>query len=213
MMKDKQAVIFDMDGVVINSEHFWFQAETEIFSSLGVVLSEENCLQTRTMTTAEVTNFWFSKYPWKNVSLLEAEKMVVDRVIELIQTQNCFIENVRPFIEHLKAKNYKIGLATNSPESFISISLERVGISDLFDAITSAEHEKCGKPDPAVYLTAAKKLNVAPEKCIVIEDSYHGMQAGKSAGMTVVAFTNGNENLSFDIADHVIHHYTLENNW
>lgn len=212
-MKDKQAVIFDMDGVVINSEHFWLQAEIEIFSALGVILSEEDRQQTRTMTTAEVTNFWFTKYPWKNVSLFETEQMVIDRVIELIQTQNCFIENIRPFIQHLKAKNYKIGLATNSPESFISISLDRVGISDLFDAITSAEHEKKGKPDPAVYLTTAKKLNVSPDRCIVIEDSYHGMQAGKRAGMTVVAFTNGNENLSFDIADHVIHHYSLENNW
>jgi len=212
-MKDKQAVIFDMDGVVINSEHFWLQAEIEIFSALGVILSEEDRQQTRTMTTAEVTNFWFTKYPWKNVSLFETEKMVIDRVIELIQTQNCFIENIRPFIQQLKSKNYKIGLATNSPESFISISLDRVGISDLFDAVASAEHEKQGKPDPAVYLTAAKKLNVTPDRCIVIEDSYHGMQAGKRAGMTVVAFTNGNENLSFDLADHVIHRYSLENNW
>ncbi|WP_125721247.1 HAD family hydrolase [Flavobacterium ustbae] len=212
-MKNKEAVIFDMDGVVINSEPFWLKAENEIFSSLGVKLSDSDCQLTKTMTTREVTNFWFAKYPWDNFSLEEVEQMVIRRVVELINTEDCFIENVRPFIEHLKKMNYKIGLATNAPESFISVSLERTGILDLFDAISSSEHEKQGKPNPAVYLTTAKKLNVLPEKCIVIEDSYHGMQAGKNAGMTVVAFTNGNENLSFDIADLVLHHYSVDNYW
>lgn len=212
-MKNKEAVIFDMDGVVINSEHFWLQAENEIFSSLGVQLSHSDCLITQTMTTKEVTDFWFAKYPWDTVSLEEVEQMVIRRVVELIRTEDCFIENVKPFIEHLKKLNYKIGLATNSPESFISISLERTGLIDLFDAISSSEHEKQGKPNPAVYLTTAKKLNVSPEKCIVIEDSYHGMQAGKNAGMTVVAFTNGNESLTFDIADRVLHRYSVDNYW
>jgi len=212
-MKNKEAVIFDMDGVVINSEHFWYRAETEIFSSLGVKLSDTDRLQTQTMTTKEVTNFWFAKYPWNDVSLEEAEQLVIQRVIDLISTEDCFIENIRPFIEHLKTLNYKIGLATNAPESFISVSLERAGIMDLFDAISSSEHEEQGKPNPAVYLTTAKKLNVSPEKCIVIEDSYHGMTAGKNAGMTVVAFTNGDENLTFDIADHVLHRYSIENYW
>lgn len=212
-MKNKEAVIFDMDGVVINSEHFWLQAENEIFSSLGVQLSPSDCLLTQTMTTKEVTDFWFAKYPWDTVSLEEVEQMVIRRVVELIRTEDCFIENVKPFIEHLKKLNYKIGLATNSPESFISISLERTGLIDLFDAISSSEHEKQAKPNPAVYLTTAKKLNLSPEKCIVIEDSYHGMQAGKNAGMTVVAFTNGNESLTFDIADHVLHRYSVDNYW
>lgn len=212
-MKNKEAVIFDMDGVVINSEHFWLQAEIEVFSSLGVKLSSADRLLTQTMTTKEVTEFWFTKYPWHNISLEEAEQMVIKRVIELIRTEDCFIENVRPFIEHLKKLNYKIGLATNAPESFISISLERAGINDLFDAISSSEHEQQGKPNPAVYLTTAQKLNVSPEKCIVIEDSYHGMTAGKNAGMTVVAFTNGDENLNFDIADHILHRYSIDNYW
>lgn len=212
-MKNKEAVIFDMDGVVINSEHFWYRAETEIFSSLGVKLSDADRSQTQTMTTKEVTNFWFAKYPWNDVSLEEAEQLVIQRVIDLISTEDCFIENIRPFIEHLKTLNYKIGLATNAPESFISVSLERAGIMDLFDAISSSEHEEQGKPNPAVYLTTAKKLNVSPEKCIVIEDSYHGMTAGKNAGMTVVAFTNGDENLTFDIADHILHRYSIENYW
>lgn len=212
-MKNKEAVIFDMDGVVINSEHFWLQAENEIFSSLGVKLSHSDCLLTKAMTTKEVTNFWFTKYPWNSFSLEEVEQMVIKRVVDLIRTEDCFIENVRPFIEHLKKLGLKIGLATNAPESFISISLERAGIIDLFDAISSSEHEKEGKPNPAVYLTTAKKLEVSPEKCIVIEDSYHGMQAGKNAGMTVVAFTNGDENLTFDIADHILHRYSTNNYW
>ena len=212
-MKNKEAVIFDMDGVVINSEHFWYRAETEVFSSLGVQLSDTDRAQTQSMTTKEVTNFWFARYPWHKVSLEEAEQMVIQRVINLISTEDCFIENIRPFIKHLKTLNYKIGLATNAPEIFIAVSLKRAGIIDLFDAISSSEQEEQGKPNPAVYLTTAKKLNVSPEKCIAIEDSYHGMTAARNAGMTVVAFTNGNENLTFNMADHILHRYSTENYW
>ena len=74
----------------------------------------------------------------------------------------------------------------------------------MFDSISSAEFETKGKPDPAVYFKAAKKLKIEPENCIVIEDSYTGMLAAKNAKMTVVAFTNGNINYDFEIADYKI---------
>lgn len=196
-----------MDGVVIDSEGCWAVAEREVFTSLGVVMTEAHCQLTRMMTVAEASQFWFSQSPWANVTTQEAEQMVVDRVIELIRTQNCEIAHVREFIEYLKGTGYKIGLATNSPEFFIPVCLERAGIADLFDVVSSAEHEANGKPFPDVYLTTARKLDVRPEDCVVIEDSYHGLQAGKSAGMTVVGFTNGNSEIRFDIADYMLHSY------
>lgn len=207
VLKNKKAVIFDMDGVVIDSEGFWSVAEREIFSSLGVVLTEEHCRLTQKMTVTEASLFWFEKYPWNGVTLLEAEQKVVARVIELIETEECGIAHIREFILRLKAQGLKIGLATNSPESFIPLCLKRAGVADLFDAVSSAANEANGKPHPDVYLTTARKLNVPPHECVVIEDSYHGMQAGKSAGMTVIAFTNGNNAASFDIADHILHNY------
>ena len=78
-MTKNKAVIFDMDGVIIDSEKFWKQAENEVFSSLGVVVTDELSDLTKSMTTSEVTRFWYDKFPWQNVELNEVERMVVLR--------------------------------------------------------------------------------------------------------------------------------------
>ena len=203
-MNNKKAVIFDMDGVIVDSEKFWKQAENEVFTSLGVKVTDEHSKITRSMTTFEVTKFWYDKYLWRNKDLNVVEQMVISRVIELIDAESCEINGVKPFIEKLKNKNYKIGLATNSPNRIISVVLRKLDILHLFDSITSAEFVKKGKPDPAIYYQAAEKLGTNPKDCIVIEDSYTGMLAPKNAGMTVVAFTNGNKEIDFEIADYKI---------
>ncbi len=202
-----RAVIFDMDGVLIDSEKFWTQAEKEVFSGLGVKVSEKYSKITKSMTTSEVTKFWFNKYPWQGKDLETVEQMVISRVIELIKTKNCQITGVKQFIEKLKTNKYKIGLATNSPNKIIPVVLDKLDILHLFDSISSAEFEIKGKPDPAIYFNAAKNLGIKPEECIVIEDSYTGMIAAKNAGMTVVAFTNGNKKIDFEIADYQIDNF------
>ena len=209
-LSGKQAVIFDMDGVLIDTEKIWKQAEKEIFSSLGVEVTEENAKLTESMTTSQVAQFWFSKFPWKAKSLKETEEMVMHRVTELIESEECLIDGVKSFLEDLKRKNYKIGLATNSPLVIIPTVLGRLQITHLFDVVSSAESEEKGKPHPAVYLSTAKKLKVAPKDCLVIEDSYSGMMAAKNAGMEVAAFTNGNQELLFEIADYHICNYYID---
>lgn len=198
-----------MDGVLIDSEQFWAQAENEVFTSLGVKVTDEHTELTKAMTTLEVTNYWFAKYPWKNVTLQDVEQRVISRVMELIETENCDIHGVKPFVEQLRSKNYKIGLATNSPHQIIPVVLKKLDVLHLFDAALSAEFELKGKPDAAVYLKAAEMLQTNPEHCIAIEDSYSGMLAAKNAGMKVVAFTNGNSESHFEIADHKIESFEI----
>lgn len=206
-MTQNKAIIFDMDGVLVDSEKIWKQAENEIFSSLGVNVTDKYSEITKSMTTSEVTKFWYEKYPWKNQSLDIVEQMVISRVIKLIETEDCQITGVKPFIEKLKDKKYKIGLATNSPDRIIPFVLKKLDIIDLFDSISSAEFEKQGKPHSAIYYNTAEKLNTEPVNCIVIEDSYKGMLSAKNAGMTVVAFTNGNREIDFEIADYKINSF------
>ncbi|WP_244212184.1 hexitol phosphatase HxpB [Flavobacterium psychrophilum] len=203
----QKAVIFDMDGVIIDSENLWEKAEKEVFTALGVNVTYELSELTKSMTTIEATKFWFDKFPWQEKSIDIVEQMVISRVVELIDKEDCKIKGVKEFIERLKAKNYKIGLATNSPNKIIPKVLQKLDIQHLFDTVSSAEFEENGKPSPSIYLTTAVKLNVTANNCIAIEDSYSGMLAAKSAGMTVIAFTNGKKKKNFGIEDYIIDNF------
>lgn len=205
----KKAVIFDMDGVLVDSEPLWKQAEEEVFSSLGVKLNKESTEITKSMTTSEVAQFWYNKFPWKDVSISEAEEMVINKVSELVESNDCQVEGISTFIHELKSRNFKIGLATNSPYSIIPKVLRKLKVDSCFDAICSSEFEESGKPDPSVYISAAQKLQVSAPDCIAIEDSYSGMLAAKRAGMTVIAFTPNTEMKEHDIADYSINNFSI----
>lgn len=208
ILKNKKAIIFDMDGVLVDSEGIWKQAEFEVFSSLGASVTEKGSLLTQSMTTKEVTQFWYEQFPWKGRTLTEVEEMVIQRVMELIRSEDCIIKGVRAFIKKLKAQHYKIGLATNAPEKIIPTVLEKTKTTLLFDIVSSADYEEKGKPHPAIYLNTARKLKVKPQECAVIEDSPTGMKAANCAGMTVIAYTKGNKNMSFDLADYEIDRFS-----
>ncbi|GET25557.1 hexitol phosphatase HxpB [Prolixibacter sp. NT017] len=208
-MKQKiEAVIFDMDGVIIDSEAIWKRAEQEVFSSVGVELSPELCEFTEAMTTAAVTQFWYERFPWKEKSLAEVENKVIERVAGLIRQEGKAIDGVERFIRKIKQQGYKIGLATNSPALLIPVVLEKLGISDYFDAIASAEHEQEGKPSPAVYLSVIEKLGLTPDACVAIEDSPSGLMAARKAGMKTIAIVNdAHAKAEFGIADLIVNHY------
>ncbi len=196
-------VIFDMDGVLIDSEHFWQQAEKEVFTSVGAIWDDKIAQQTTGQTTRAVTELWYKMFPWEGKSIEEVEQAVIDRVDALIREKGQIKEGVIDTLTYLSENNFKIGLATNSPDSLIHTVLDRLEIKKYFQTIVSALHVKEGKPAPDVYLTAAKNLGSNPENCLVMEDSFTGTTAGKRAGMTVVSIPDAKEfdDAKFDIAD------------
>lgn len=196
-------VLFDMDGVLIDSEHFWQQAEKEVFTSVGAIWNEKIAQQTTGQTTRAVTELWYKMFPWEGKSIEEVEQAVIDRVDSLIREKGQIKAGVLDTLNYLSDNNFKIGLATNSPDSLIHTVLERLEIKKYFQTIVSALHVKEGKPAPDVYLTAAKNLGSNPENCLVVEDSFTGATAGKRAGMTVVSVPDPKEfnDPKFDIAD------------
>jgi sugar-phosphatase len=202
-MKNFKAAIFDMDGVLINSEPLWKIAEKEVFSSLGVKVSDDLVHITSALTAQEVCAFWYQRYPWQGKSFAQVEDDVVARVIELIGENDTKMPGVKEILDFCKDNNLRIGLASNSSHNLIEVVLEKVGIKQYFDFISSAEDVEKGKPDPAVYLYAAQNLNVLPSHCIVFEDSVIGVTAAKRAGMTVVAIPDKDDynNKGFEIAD------------
>jgi sugar-phosphatase len=179
--------IFDMDGLLIDSEPMWKLAEKTVFGALGVPVSDELAIQTASMTTAEVTSFWFTQHPWKNKSLKEVEQDVINHVEMQINQHGQALSGVNKTLQLLSQNSVKIGLATNSPHRLIDVILTKLNIAHFFSVISSAEHELSGKPDPAVYLTTLKKLNAKPEQCIAFEDSYSGLKAAQTAGISVIS--------------------------
>jgi len=188
-----RAVIFDMDGTLIDSEPMWKDAERLVFSSVGVKVSAELAANTAAMTTREVTEFWYRHFPWSGKSLAEVENEVIDRVAELICERGEPMEGVEDILGFFEEKKFKIGLSTNAPSKLIPVVLNRLGISRYFHSTSSSEHETQGKPHPAVYLTTAAKLEVEPSKCIAFEDSLSGVISAHKAGIKTVVVPPSSE--------------------
>lgn len=182
-----QAVIFDMDGVLIESEAMWQQAEKETFASVGVNVTKELAQLTSSLTTKAVTEFWYSRSPWKGKSHEQVESEVINKVEQLIKSTGKPMQGVKALLELLTKHKIKVGLATNSPSQLTHAVLTKLDIGHYFAVVTSFDQVTQGKPDPEIYLTTAKKLGVNPQHCLVFEDSITGLTAAVAAKMKVIA--------------------------
>lgn len=180
------AVIFDMDGVLIDSEPLWKIAMEQTFQEVGCNLTKQDFQKTVGLRIDEVISYWFNHIGWQGVSEKEVENRIIQRMITLIEENGTPLPGVVETLDFLKKSGTRIGLATSSYAILIAAVLRTLKLEDAFHFVHSAEHEKYGKPHPAVYLTVAEKLGVDPRKCIVIEDSLNGIISGKAAKMTVI---------------------------
>ncbi|GMV78435.1 MAG: haloacid dehalogenase [Chitinophagaceae bacterium] len=180
-------VIFDMDGLLIDSEPLWNNAASIVFEEYGVKLSNEQYNTTTGLRTKEFVQWWFKKFNIGDDELLKAEMKIIDLIVEMVQQQQGAVMPGVPYIfDFFQKKNFKIGLATSSPQKLINIVIELTGIKNYLHAIASAENLQYGKPHPQVYLNCAEQLGVHPHECICFEDSFNGMIAAKAARMTCV---------------------------
>ncbi len=204
-MQDKiEAVIFDMDGIIINSEPYWVKAETKIFKEVGVdFLALENH-KTVGLRIDEVVHYWHQKLQWKGLTADEMASKIIQEMVQYIRLYGESLPGLIETLELLKSKNILIGLASSSPSILIEETLEKLNIKQYFDHVQSAEKLSYGKPHPEVYIATAKHLKVDPINCLVIEDSLNGIIAGKAAKMTVVAIPDGTHKTSeqYKVADY-----------
>jgi sugar-phosphatase len=162
------------------------------------------CRITQGMRLIEVIEYWYDKTPWEGKTIIEVEGALLKKVTELISEKGIEMEGVNYSIQYFKDKGYKIALASSSALSLINVVLNKLDIANDFEVINSAEHLSYGKPHPEIFIKTALQLNVKPSECLVIEDSFNGVFAGKAAMMKVVAIPEG-ENKSdqrFTIADY-----------
>ena len=182
------AVVFDMDGLLIDSEPLWRQAEVEVFADVGLTLTDAMCMQTTGLRIDAVVDYWFQRRPWSGgTSPAGVAQKIAARVSELITAHAEPLPGVTEALAFFKVRGFPLALCSSSPMTVIDAALRKLSLVGRFRAVCSAESEAHGKPHPAVYLTTAQKLGVAPESCLAFEDSMNGCIAAKAARMTVVA--------------------------
>jgi len=196
-----EAVIFDMDGLLIDSEPLWWRAEMEVLQALGVPLTEEMCLETMGTRVDEMVAHWYARFPWAGPGVEETARAVLDAVRRLILAEGKAMPGAVEIVRQLNSEGRVLAVASSSPGSLIDAVLETLGLVGAFADLFTAANEVAGKPDPAVYITAARSLNVDPGRCLVFEDSTAGIIAGKGAGMMVVAVSPDERGVDTSMAD------------
>ena len=198
-----EAVLFDMDGVIIDSEPLWSDAEKQL-------LARRNLPYSPSLKTAMM-----GRDARGAVGYLIEHYSLADSLGELIEERNQLIAEL--FKEHLKAipgaldlvrsviaASIMTGLVSSSPKPLVELALEKLGTTGLFDLTLSGDQVVRGKPAPDIYITAAEKLGVKPEYCLVIEDAPHGVAAAKDAGMCCLAIGTSVSVVELAMADKVV---------
>jgi len=196
-------VIFDMDGLLIDSEPLWSEAATEVFTSYGKKLTAADLLSTMGLRTSEFVSWWLRDYKFDNTELEKVAEKIVELVIKKIKLEGKAMPGVDYILEFFLERGYKIGLATSSPMRVADTILNLLNIEKYIQVKTSAEKLAYGKPHPQVYLECAADLGSSPLECICFEDSVNGMIAAKAARMkcVVVPAYNQQKDEKWSIAD------------
>ena len=186
MSSPPRALIFDMDGVLIDSEPLWHEAEIATAGEAGLVLTPEECLRTTGLRVDEAVAYWCERHPHlvPHREILVAS--VLDRLTDLVTRRGAPKPGVDEVLMLARSAGLRLALASSSPYRVIHAVLDALGLHSAFEVIHSAEEEARGKPDPAVYLTTARKLGIEPERCIAVEDSPNGLLSAKAAGMKCI---------------------------
>jgi len=182
-----KAVIFDMDGVIIDSEPLWRIAMIEVFRSVHLELTEDECAATQGLRIDEVVDFWYKQRPWKgNKARHEIVEAIILKVQQLIQEKGEAMKGFHQAVSLLRDNHLRLALASSSSKRLIITVINKVQANDDFEFLCSGEDEAYGKPHPAIFLKAASLLGLLPQECVVIEDSINGMVAAKAARMPCI---------------------------
>ncbi len=196
-----------MDGVLLDSEPLWHEAEIKVFATVGLNLTVAMCLETTGTTVDEMITLRFRRHPWEGKTQEEVMHEIVDAVELLILERGELLPGVKDSIAYFQRKNLPLALASSSPVQLIDASLKKFTLQHSFRIVHSAEHEEYGKPHPAVFLSTARRLYIDPMHCVVIEDSVNGLIAAKAAKMKTIAFPAAQQfdDERFSIADIKLH--------
>ncbi|WP_196605096.1 HAD family hydrolase [Pectinatus haikarae] len=187
-----KAFIFDMDGVIIDSEPMHNATLSEMLKEYNITADEEYMF---TLSGLNISAM-YRKVKKEKGLLIPADIFINEynsRILSHVQTNKIeAINGIYKLLLDLKKHNVPTAVASSSPIEFIEANISRLNFNAYFQFLLSGNEVKHGKPAPDIYLTAAQRLDVLPQECIVLEDSHNGVTAAKSAGMTCIGFQNPN---------------------
>ena len=182
------AVVFDLDGVLLDSEAAWVRVKTEFTEETGGHWKEEAQWDMLGMSSIEWSRYMHDELgvplPPEQISSAVADRLA-QQYRERLPLLPGAVETVRSLARH-----WPLGLATSSNRNVIDLVLEKAGLADAFVATVSSEEVERGKPAPDVYLETARRLRVEPAECVAIEDSTNGIRSAHAAEMAVIAVPN-----------------------
>ncbi|MBE7900703.1 HAD family phosphatase [Paenibacillus polymyxa] len=204
-----KAVIFDMDGVLVDSEPIYFEIERSSFAHFGAPMTEE---EHHTYVGVTLESMWRQVLDRHQLTHTLEEALAYHRknVMQTITAHEGLvaINGLERWLDWLQEKGIPVAVASSSPRSLIDLIMEKTGLGRYFDIRITGEEVSQGKPAPDIFLYAAELLGTAPAHCIVIEDSRNGVHAAKSAGMRCIGLHNpGSGQQDLSKADHNIFSY------
>lgn len=181
-----KAIIFDMDGVLVDSEPLSIQVGIDFFASKGVKVNEEDFAP---FLGGGEKLFFFGPAKKHDLELdyAEVNKYFNEHYAALLKKVDIVFDNAQNLLKELKGYGFKVAIASSATEEKVRLHIKALGVSEsFFDALTTVKDVEKNKPDPEIYLKTAQKLGLKPEECLVFEDSVNGVKSAKNAGMTVV---------------------------
>ena len=210
-LSDFDAVIFDMDGVLVNSEPFYVEVEQKNFKKLGLNVTQKEHITYQGTATDLMWKKIIEKHelPHTVEELVEMTNSMVTPYFDSLDSIEP-MPGVREFIQFLYKKNIPLGLASSSYPNVIEIILRKTGLKKFFSAVVDSQMAGSSKPEPDIFLLTAEKLGVNHENCVVIEDSTNGIKAAKRAGMYCIAFAGpGSEHQDQSDSDRIIQDFNI----
>ena len=217
MLKDIDAVIFDIDGTLVDSMGVWTEVDELFFEKYNLTEPEYFHEGMEGMSYAETAQYFLDIFPQLTHTTQQLQEEWHQMVYEIYTKELVLKNGAYEFILELYQSGIKLGIATSNSRDLAEGFLENNRVKAFFDAIWTSDEAKIGKPAPDVYLRVAESLGVTPERCLVFEDVPKGIMAGKNAGMKVCAvdddFSKKQEELKRSLADYYIHDYDdIKNN-
>jgi HAD superfamily hydrolase (TIGR01509 family) len=194
-MQKIKAILWDMDGVLIDSEPYYDVTIGEMVHGLGYPYGESEIVRVTGSSYKNIATTLALPEPKEKITSL-----YVDALVKAIKRVSGLIDGADELLNLLKAKGLKMAIGSSSPKEVVEFAVNQFGLSKWIDVIITGSDAENGKPAPDIYLKCADCLSVEPYECLVIEDSINGIKSGRNAGMKVCAFT-GTRHHDFDLSD------------